>query len=82
MSFATNASKHGALSTPDGRVDIGLAVLQDTDGEDVLLLTWRESGGPPVSPPERSRALVRASSWTALPGKRGSVPRSSLRLTV
>lgn len=72
--LATNASKHGALSTPDGRVDIGLAVLQDTDGEDVLLLTWRESGGPPVSPPI-GRGFGSRLIMTALPGKRGQRPQ-------
>ena len=41
--LATNAVKYGALSAPDGRVDIRWAV----DGG-VLRLTWRELGGPPV----------------------------------
>ena len=45
--LATNASKHGALSTPDGRVTISWAL---TDGR--FQLGWNESGGPPVNPPE------------------------------
>ncbi|RAK65540.1 sensor histidine kinase [Phenylobacterium kunshanense] len=41
--LATNAVKHGALSTPEGRVEVRWTV----DGE-TLALTWRETGGPPV----------------------------------
>lgn len=44
--LATNAVKHGALSAPEGRVDVEWSV----DGGR-LALTWRESGGPP--PPAR-----------------------------
>ncbi len=50
--LATNAVKHGALSSADGRVDVGWDVLGGPEG--TLRLTWRESGGPPVEgPPER-----------------------------
>lgn len=41
--FATNAAKYGALSTSDGRLDIACS----EDGEH-FILTWTESGGPPV----------------------------------
>lgn len=41
--FATNAAKYGALSTPDGRIDI--VCLEE---EANFILTWTESGGPPV----------------------------------
>ena len=41
--LATNASKYGALSTPDGRV----SVTTRLDGA-CLELCWEESGGPPV----------------------------------
>jgi two-component sensor histidine kinase len=46
---ATNAIKYGALSAEAGRVTItGMR-----EGDEYVL-TWRESGGPPVSgPPER-----------------------------
>jgi PAS domain S-box-containing protein len=44
--LATNAVKHGALSRPEGRVELRWHVH---DGR--LTLNWRESGGPPVVPP-------------------------------
>jgi PAS domain S-box-containing protein len=47
--FATNALKFGALSRPEGRVNISWT---DVDPEGVVTLDWRESGGPPV-PSER-----------------------------
>ena len=47
--LATNATKYGALSRPDGRVDVSWAIR---DGK--LQLDWVESGGPPVEPPTRS----------------------------
>jgi PAS domain S-box-containing protein len=44
--LGTNAAKYGSLSVPAGRVDIG---WETKEGR--LLMEWRESGGPPVSPP-------------------------------
>ena len=51
--LATNASKHGALSAAGGKVDIDWARQPNDNGERDLRLTWRESGGPPVTPPTR-----------------------------
>jgi two-component sensor histidine kinase len=52
--LATNASKYGSLSVPDGRVAIEWT-LGGTDPQNrTLRLTWRESGGPPVEPPART----------------------------
>ena len=48
--LCTNAAKYGALSTPEGRVDISWRL---NDSLDRLLLTWRESGGPAVERPKR-----------------------------
>lgn len=45
----TNSCKYGALSDRHGKVSIALA----RDPEGGLLLEWRESDGPPVSPPTR-----------------------------
>ena len=50
--LATNAVKHGALSSPDGRIDIAWAVRGD-DGGRVLSFRWQERGGPPVVTPSR-----------------------------
>jgi PAS domain S-box-containing protein len=41
--FATNAAKYGALSAPEGRIDISC-----TREWDRFVLTWTESGGPPI----------------------------------
>ena len=49
--LATNATKHGALSTPAGSVAIGWERDPDQNG---LRLRWQEQGGPRVAPPERS----------------------------
>lgn len=46
--LATNAVKHGALSVPEGRVEV-----RWTAEEGVLRLCWRETGGPRVSPPNQ-----------------------------
>ncbi|MFA9199604.1 MAG: sensor histidine kinase [Cypionkella sp.] len=48
--LATNAVKYGALSVDGGRVRIDCRIEAARGGER-LLLEWRESGGPPVSPP-------------------------------
>jgi PAS domain S-box-containing protein len=48
--LATNAAKYGALSRPGGHVDLSWSV---THSEPLLHLHWRESGGPPVTKPER-----------------------------
>jgi two-component sensor histidine kinase len=51
--LAVNATKYGALSGDQGRVDVTWTV--DARGDaDVLELVWRESGGPQVRPPTRS----------------------------
>jgi len=50
--LASNASKYGALSTPNGR----LSVTWRCEGDDEhprLVLIWSESEGPPVTPPTR-----------------------------
>ncbi|WP_334164630.1 PAS domain-containing sensor histidine kinase [Phenylobacterium sp.] len=46
--LGTNAVKYGALSVPEGRVEV-----RWTARDGGLVLTWRERGGPPVAPPTR-----------------------------
>ena len=50
--LATNAGKHGALSQPSGRVEIGWAV-EAAVATPRLRVIWQERGGPPVLPPAR-----------------------------
>jgi two-component system CheB/CheR fusion protein len=45
--LSTNAARHGALSSPSGRLEIGAEVVGD-GGRRRFLLTWREQGGPRV----------------------------------
>ncbi|MBV9200105.1 MAG: PAS domain-containing protein [Alphaproteobacteria bacterium] len=44
--LATNAAKYGALSTPEGRVEVAWTIAGDRPSR--LELTWREHGGPPI----------------------------------
>jgi two-component sensor histidine kinase len=60
--LATNAAKHGALSTRSGIVKVSWA--QSTPGESATMeFTWRESGGSSIAVPTRSgfgTALLKA----------------------
>jgi two-component sensor histidine kinase len=46
--LVANAAKHGALSTPSGRVDVVWALEA---GEQAINIDWRESGGPGMAAP-------------------------------
>jgi two-component sensor histidine kinase len=48
--LCTNTTKFGALSVPEGRVDIAWTADQRAQR---LHLTWTERNGPAVHPPER-----------------------------
>jgi two-component system CheB/CheR fusion protein len=50
--LATNAGKYGALSVPQGRVDVHWK-MREVGGRPWLRLLWTESGGPTVAPPTR-----------------------------
>jgi PAS domain S-box-containing protein len=65
--LATNAAKHGALSSERGRVGLCWQLLPHA-----LVLKWTESGGPPIGPPAaRSFGLrvIRASIEQQLEGE-------------
>ncbi len=52
--LATNALKYGALSNESGRVTVEWSVAPgEGDESPALALTWRESGGPPVTAPAK-----------------------------
>jgi PAS domain S-box-containing protein len=48
--LVTNASKYGALSAAQGAVELRWELVGD-GGERRVVLTWKERGGPPVTPP-------------------------------
>lgn len=48
--LSTNAVKHGALSTAEGRVEIAWRI-DESDAGDGFTMSWIEKGGPPVAPP-------------------------------
>jgi CheY-like chemotaxis protein len=65
--LATNAAKHGALSSMAGKVSLGWQTQPD-----LLVLHWVETGGPRIAPPTaRSFGLkvIRASIENQLGGK-------------
>jgi PAS domain S-box-containing protein len=66
--LATNAAKYGALSDPDGQV----TVSGRKDG-DRLIVTWAETGGPPIDGPTASEGfgstLAKLSVETQLGGR-------------
>jgi two-component sensor histidine kinase len=49
--LTTNAVKYGALSQQGGHVTVR-AIGRNDEAKGAFVLEWRESGGPPVSPPE------------------------------
>ena len=50
--LATNAAKYGALSNGTGQVHLAWELIRN-GSEGKIKLTWRESGGPPVTAPQR-----------------------------
>jgi two-component sensor histidine kinase len=50
--LATNAAKFGALSVPNGRLEVCWTVDRSVSPARVELV-WKEEGGPPVQPPLR-----------------------------
>jgi two-component sensor histidine kinase len=50
--LATNASKHGALTSHAGRITVRWT-LEQPESEPIVCFQWQERGGPPASPPDR-----------------------------
>ena len=63
--LATNAAKYGALSTPNGFLQISWRMVGDR-----LSVIWDENNGPPVSRPEKTGFGTRllASALTSFDG--------------
>lgn len=52
--LTTNAAKYGALSQPSGRLNIDWQVFDVGRNGPLLVLEWREAGGPIVTPPTKT----------------------------
>jgi two-component sensor histidine kinase/PAS domain-containing protein len=52
--LVTNALKYGSLSSPRGQVSVRWGRRQCADGSERLVITWRETGGPPTKVPDHS----------------------------
>jgi two-component sensor histidine kinase len=52
--LTANAARHGALSVPQGRVHLSWEI-EGEEGDQRLVIRWREAGGPKVSPPRSKR---------------------------
>lgn len=70
--LATNASKYGAFSRPEGRVAVRWSRVDEGEGEEFRLV-WQESGGPPAKPPSREgfgtqlmRSMVKGSFYGSI----------------
>lgn len=46
--LATNAVKYGALSSPQGRIDIGWRIVTDEKERALIEFNWIEAGGPVI----------------------------------
>jgi two-component sensor histidine kinase len=64
--LTTNAAKHGALSSDNGRVRVTWA-LKGSDGDARFHFLWQEKGGPPVKFP-LSKGLGTTVLKTAISG--------------
>jgi PAS domain S-box-containing protein len=68
--FTTNAIKYGALSVPEGNIRINSMVDEE------LILTWTETGGPPViAPPAKTGFGSQLERLTVESSLRGSITR-------
>lgn len=70
--LATNATKHGALSAPEGRVRISWDIERVNEGGARVALRWEEAGGPEVTPPGRQGFGTRLIRFAAIQDLEGS----------
>jgi PAS domain S-box-containing protein len=70
--LATNAIKYGALSVPDGKVNLSWWRNPVPEGDRVEIV-WKETGGPQCSPPEQSGFGSRVIKFAASREKSGEV---------
>lgn len=79
--LTTNAAKYGALSTPDGRIEVAMRVEDER-----FHLDWAERGGPPLEGQPSSAGFGSVLEAASVRGLRGTLTRTwdeaGLRLTL
>ncbi len=73
--LGTNATKYGAWSVPDGKVELAWSVVDVDEGQE-LEIVWQESGGPPVSAPEKTGFGTNVMKFAIERGLRGRIDTS------
>jgi PAS domain S-box-containing protein len=71
--MTTNATKYGALSQPEGRIEIGWQIERRPSKSSLLHIEWRERNGPPVEEPARPGFGSRFIQGSVTAELRGSV---------
>jgi PAS domain S-box-containing protein len=51
--LATNAGKYGALSSTNGRIEVGWCIQRDERDEEIFVMTWREQCAHLIAVPDR-----------------------------
>lgn len=76
--LATNATKYGALSVPEGQVKVSWRHERDRHGRSLLTLDWHEAGGPAVSEPVNGSGTGLGIIETLLSLSKGTLDREWL----
>jgi PAS domain S-box-containing protein len=71
--MTTNSAKYGALSVPEGRIEIGWCIEPRPPKSSLLHIEWRERNGPPVEAPARPGFGSRFIQGSVTSELRGSV---------
>jgi two-component sensor histidine kinase len=71
--MTTNATKYGALSLPEGRIEISWQIERRPSKSSLLHIEWRERNGPPVEEPARPGFGSRFIQGSVTAELRGSV---------
>ena len=84
--LATNATKYGALSTPEGKITVAWRHVSDKVGRQALEIDWKEEGGPTIEAEPGDRGTGFDIANTLLAHSRGILEnhweKSGLRATI
>lgn len=73
--LAANATKYGALSNEEGRIEVSWSHVRDKFDRNALVIEWAETGGPRIDGPPQSKGTGFDIADTLLAHSRGSLER-------